>query len=396
VTLTRSVGAEEAGVFFLAYTVVVIGATLSRLGLDQSVVRLIAAAHQDRDWGRVNSVYATAVKWTLLSGALMSLSVWVAADSLGHWVFQVQGFPGVMQTLAFGVLFMAVFSLHAYALQGLRLYAIADMVMSAAAPLAVVALVLVWHPVSAQSVASYYLAGAALASLAGVAAWHAHRERPIGEEQAVDRQELWRSCTPLLVATVLGLIISWFPQLLLGALGSSADVAVFSAAQRIALLPTFFLLAVISVAAPRFAQVHQQGRAEALARLARNVTRVMLVLAVPAVVFMLWWPAQLLSIFGSEFVGGSDVLRILAVGQFVNVTTASVGYLLAMTGNERLLRDSVLTAAAVCTLSAVALVPTLGVVGAAVAAATGVSAQNLLCVWHAKKVLGFNSLAIWR
>ena len=90
------------------------------------------------------------------------------------------------------------------------------------------------------------------------------------------------------------------------------------------------------------------------------------------------------------------MLRILAFGQLINVATGSVGYLLSMTGHERLLRNTVLIAAVVSLGGGLTLIPAFGLTGAALATATGLAVQNLLCVWQVRRVLGFNTLAIWR
>lgn len=51
--ISRQLGAEEAGLFSLAYTIVFIAAAIGRLGVDNtSFVRFIAAHHSTNDWGR--------------------------------------------------------------------------------------------------------------------------------------------------------------------------------------------------------------------------------------------------------------------------------------------------------------------------------------------------------
>ncbi|MEA3643989.1 MAG: polysaccharide biosynthesis C-terminal domain-containing protein [Lamprobacter sp.] len=88
------------------------------------------------------------------------------------------------------------------------------------------------------------------------------------------------------------------------------------------------------------------------------------------------------------------MLRILALEQLVNVATGSVGYLLSMTGHERLLRNNVLAAAVVALDGALVLIPAFGLIGTAVATATGIAIQNLLCVWQVRRVLGFKMMLL--
>ena len=67
-----------------------------------------------------------------------------------------------------------------------------------------------------------------------------------------------------------------------------------------------------------------------------------------------------------------------------------------MTGHEKLLRNNVFVAAVTALALGFTLVPPDGLTGAAIATAGGIALQNLLCVWQVRRVLGFNTLAIWR
>jgi O-antigen/teichoic acid export membrane protein len=195
---------------------------------------------------------------------------------------------------------------------------------------------------------------------------------------------------------ILNLTVTWSSQIMLGVWANNADVAVYNVAQRTAMLTTFVLIAVNSIAAPKFAAMYRAGQHDALRRTAINSSRLMVLFAVLPLTFLLTFSEPILSIFGTEFTSGSVPLRILAIGQFINVATGSVGYLLAMTGHEKLLRNNVAIAAATTLVLGGGLIPTLGILGGALATASGVALQNLLSVWHVRRVHGFNTLAIWR
>lgn len=61
----------------------------------------------------------------------------------------------------------------------------------------------------------------------------------------------------------------------------------------------------------------------------------MIALAVPVLAFMVFFPEFLMGLFGEEYKVAAPLLQILAIGQFINVITGSVGYLLNMTGHEK-------------------------------------------------------------
>ncbi|MFT5718160.1 MAG: O-antigen/teichoic acid export membrane protein, partial [Oleiphilaceae bacterium] len=107
-------------------------------------------------------------------------------------------------------------------------------------------------------------------------------------------------------------------------------------------------------------------------------------------------PAWLMSFFGEEFRVASTALVILALGQFVNIATGSVGYLLSMTGLERKVRDNAFFSAIIGVTLGFVLIPIYGLLGASVATAIAIASQNLLGVYQVRKHLGFNTLKFWQ
>ncbi|MCP3907287.1 MAG: hypothetical protein GY712_04650 [Oceanicoccus sp.] len=191
-------------------------------------------------------------------------------------------------------------------------------------------------------------------------------------------------------------VVQWAPQLMLGAWASAENVAFLAVAQRTAMLTSFVLFAVNAIAAPKFAAMHAKGDSIGLQRMAIWSVRLMLLAAVPALMLMLLAPEWLMSLFGEEFRTASTALMILALGQFVNIATGSVGYLLSMTGHERELRNNAIVSAVVGLVLGTVLIPAYGLLGASIATAVAVASQNLLGVYQVRKHLGFNTLVFWR
>lgn len=183
---------------------------------------------------------------------------------------------------------------------------------------------------------------------------------------------------------------------MLGVWEDAQSIAFFATAQRTAMLTSFILFAVNSIAAPKFAVMYNSGDHDGLKRLALLSVKMMMLVAVPTTLFILIFPEWLMSMFGDEFVAASKALMILAMGQFINIATGSVGYLLSMTGHEAKVRDNMLVSGTLTVILGLALIPTFGVIGAAIAYACGVASQNLLCVYQVNKQLGFNTLLFWK
>ena len=102
---------------------------------------------------------------------------------------------------------------------------------------------------------------------------------------------------------------------------------------------------------------------------------------------MVVFAARLMRIFGPDFVSGWTVLVIGAVGQLVNCGVGSVGYLLLMSGNQKRLIKVQCAMTVVSVVTNITLIPTLGLVGAALASAGVNVGGNLWNLYEVRKAL---------
>jgi O-antigen/teichoic acid export membrane protein len=144
-----------------------------------------------------------------------------------------------------------------------------------------------------------------------------------------------------------------------------------------------------SIAAPKFAQCHGVGDAEGLRKTAQLATATIFWSSAPVLLVFLLFPSPILGIFGREFREGAAALRLLALGQFVNAASGSVGCLLQMTGRQRAYRNVVIAAVVVNLALNVTLVPRYGMNGAAFAGMVGVIMLNVIPFFLIRRYFGF-------
>ena len=82
------------------------------------------------------------------------------------------------------------------------------------------------------------------------------------------------------------------------------------------------------------------------------------------------------------------MLTILALSQFVAAACGSVGYLLMMSGREKLLRNQTVLAALVALGLHLLLIPELGAVGAAIAVSSAIALRSLVGSYQVYRHLG--------
>lgn len=395
IAIARALGPAEAGLFFLGFTLITLVATVGRFGMDQALVRFIAANHSTGSIGLLYGVYRKAVSWVAFGSLLLSAVAWSQAESIAIMLFNQVELANVLKAMLVAVPLVALYTMQAQALQGLKKVARSLLVLNVLLPLLLLILMLISPVSSAATLAEHFIVASLLTLLAGIGFWK--QAAPGTESVEVFPSALLRStCMPLWNVAILSLLVQWSSQLMLGAWSTAEEVAFFATAQRTAMLISFVLFAVNAIAAPKFAAMHARGDHQGLKRMSVMSVRMMLLASIPALVVMLTFPGWLMSFFGTEFTAAADALVILAMGQFVNIATGSVGYLLSMTGHERKVRNNLVISAALGIGLGMLLIPGYGLNGAAIATSLAIASQNLLAVYQVRKQLGFNTLIFWK
>ncbi len=390
VVLARLLGAEGSGIFFLTLTIVTIVAAIGRVGMENALVRFIAANIASEQPNKVLGIYQKAMLFSLVVSSILSIFIYLLSPWISDVIFAKPELIRPLSIMTIGVVPLALLTLHAKALQGLKRIAASVSILSICVPLltCVVAILFVPNYGIDASVWGYIFA-VTMTFLFGWRFWKKATLLFKNNSPEFSSGELLTTSMPLFGIVVMNMFITLSPILFLGVWESSENVGVYNAASRTAMLTSFVLIAVNSIAAPKFSALYQRGEMEALGSVARNSAKLMVLLASPVLLLFIFFPEWILSIFGDQFKQGSTVLIILAIGQFINVATGSVGYLLMMTGNERLMRNNLLFCVILGLLLNSWLVPEYGILGAAVAAALILSTQNLiamLLVWRELKI----------
>jgi len=393
VVLGRVLGAEAAGVYFLALTTATIAATIGRVGLDSAVIRLVAGHASANKWADVSRVYRTAIAIGLICSCLVATILYFAADFLADAVFSDATLAGPIRVMAVTVIPLSLSVLISRALLGLS--RIRDSVLVFSILPYGVALGGTWLLAYEWGVNGAIVAYVIAVTAALFYGWIAWRRALAGrssghqsQQVASPTKELLKSGAPLLIGAILQLVMAMSGTLMLGVWADNTDVSLFAVAWRTAVLITFVLLAVNTIAQPKFAELYARGDMESLAATASKATLLMTACAAPVFLVFLAAPEFVMSAFGSGFSSGAATLQVLSIGQFVNVIAGSVGVLLVMSGHEREYRNVQIIAACVVLVLNVILIPSHGAIGAAIAAASALIVQNFLFGYYVWTKLG--------
>ncbi|MFV8818155.1 flippase [Haliea sp. E17] len=390
---------EVAGEFFLCITLVLVASHIARFGVDNVAVRHVSVKSREQSRHELDSLYSSAFLVTLCTSALIAALLYVCAAPIAELLFSNPRMTSMIAIMGMAVPFYAICLLNSYVNQGLKRIFVHIISLNLgqvtlASLVLVIALRIVGLEASKELLAACYVSGCALMMALSTLSTTGRISLSIRAVSLGTAMSLVRESLPLYVVALTQLVIVWSSQVFLGAWVAPEEVAVYTIAQRVAMLTSFALVAVNSVVAPRYAVLYHEGRLTELERISKRSVRLMLAIATPLLLLMLVFPGLILGIFGPAYTAGTLVLSVLALGQFVNVVTGSVGYLLQMSGHYREVRNNTLFAALVAVSLNVLLTPQFGSLGAAVAAAIAMSIVNLLGVWQVNRLLGFYTLKL--
>ncbi|WP_277053994.1 oligosaccharide flippase family protein [Pseudoalteromonas marina] len=389
--IARQLGAEQAGYFFLSLAVAMLLSAVARLGFDNTVLRFTGA--NAKNGATVKFVLNYALKFCLPVATAIALLLYLAAPFIANTVFNKPLMAQSLQYIAPAIIGLSVVLLVAMSLQARhKLFAsipcqnIAHFLLCGAAILA--------FSTDTANLAALYLS-LSLSVTASFFYWISVKNlNSFGDP--VNANELWQSARPNWVIVLMSQAVQWSAPIIIGVFLVAEQVAYFSVAQRIALLTSFILMAVNLVVAPKFASFNAKNDMDGIRKTALFSVRLLVLSAMPIVLFMLLLPEFLMGLFGEQFKQGALILQVLVLGQAINVITGSVGYLLMMSGNERDMRFVTIISGSGVLISVPICTHFFGVIGAAVATAFFISLQNLLAVFFVKKRLGFNTLKFWQ
>jgi O-antigen/teichoic acid export membrane protein len=208
---------------------------------------------------------------------------------------------------------------------------------------------------------------------------------------------------PLMLAQSVQLIMVWTDKLMIGNIMSTADVGIYGVAFKLSMFASVTLMAINSIAAPKFAEMYGEKDIEGLKKVVQKSTKMIFWSTLPLSIIFFLFPTFFLGIFGGEFKIGVTAFIILSVGMLISAFSGSVGNLLQMTGKQLVFMKILIVGAIINIGLNYLLIPEnnpfselgiSGINGAAVASMCSIIFWNLSMVLVVKKQFGFLTVYI--
>jgi O-antigen/teichoic acid export membrane protein len=408
--LARMLSKQELGAYFLALTIVSLGAVVGSLGLPKTVVRLVAENMGVGRPERVRRVIRTVLGLGVLGTLGISLAYLLGGNLVSEHLFHSSLLVGVTGLLAGWIAIAVVQEITAETFRGFHDIRLATLLGGLATAgksgglimrvLLLGVLVLLWVRSEQTSLATVILVCIGSGSVSVVLSlWLLYGKvssldssEGAEDEEPVSAKEVLDDAIPFLGIALTSFVLLSADIWILGALGSLKEVGIYGAASRLVLFVAMPLLIVNLVLPPIIAEMYAQGRTVALERTLRTFSTLSGVPSLLVLIVFMLLGGPILGLVYSKPIYHSDpavlVLLILSAAKLTAVWSGSCGMVLQFTGYQSsMLRVSVLTSPLFFVVAILAT-QRYGPVGVACAAGATTALQNVIMVLLAKRKTG--------
>lgn len=391
--LTRLLSMEDYGIYAWCITWMNVLALFSTFGFDQFVVREVAASISRKEEGFVNVLRSGVSKNVMLFSAVILLIAFVT----GYFVIDARQNLIAFIVAVITVPVIALLTVSQSFFRGMKkvfLSTFPDLIIRPVLFLVIIFAVIVTNK-NALSPA-LLLASNLFAFTAAYLFTQISLTKFLPGIPAGNNFKKVRAFSGIYFLALSGaaLINNKMDILMLGFLRPELkDVGIYHVAGNLSTLLSFFLLAANTGLAPVISDLYTRQDSARLQKIISKTAQIILLLTVPVFLIFIFFGQFILSLFGPEYQQGYFVLVILSVGQLINVACGSVGYILSMTGNEKLVAVCMWSGALFNIALNLILIPKYGIEGAAIATMAGTIIWNVAMAWLCVRKTGIHSTA---
>jgi O-antigen/teichoic acid export membrane protein len=214
---------------------------------------------------------------------------------------------------------------------------------------------------------------------------------PVEQEQPEAYRSVFRVLAPLFVSAAGANLNYQIPLFLLSYFHSEHAAGIYAVLFTISRLVALPLMVVNYNIAPKFVELLNAGKKDALQQLLHQNSRMLTIVSGVVFTVIVLFPKQILALMGSEYSSYTTELYILCGAQLVNVWAGSVNILMVTSGNEKTLSLYHLALLAAGIISGWLLIAPYGLTASVVIRATIMVVMNILLSVYLLRKLGLRT-----
>jgi O-antigen/teichoic acid export membrane protein len=391
--IARLFGPAAFGFYSLGVAAVNGAQILARFGMENGVVRYVAHHQAREDTPRVRGTIIQAIGVATALSVIISTVMFFGAEFAAEWYYHKPFMETILQAFALTLPFFTFMMMVLWATQGFQTVTYASYVQQMIRPALFLVLVPVFYLLGAGIIGTVAAYGVSMLLGSLVAVYYLRKLFPPLVDNKVparfETRELFAVSVPMSITAGAQYLNTWSAVWVMGAFAAAGPVGIFTAAARTATLSTIVRFAFSGIFSPIISSFYARDEMEDLGRLYKDVSRWIFTGAFAIFLPILLLSREILAIFGPDFTAGWTALIIVAAAQLYSSSVGPTPRMLAMTGNQNVAMVATAAAALVGVAVSFALVPSLGMLGAALGMASAIVAENSGTMLAVRRRLGF-------
>jgi len=399
--VARAFSQENVGLFYLSLSVIGLVGFWRNFGLPSALQRYVPFYEAKKQWGKALSLLKISFAATALLGVLLFAIVYIIADPIAA-IYQNAGLADGLRLLAAYVLFENLASVSSSYLQGRRdiksfqfLNNLQNIVKLAITIFLFGIFGATLFTLSAAFILSYVIVFLASIPLL----LRRLSEMPHSGDELVPKEVL-HDILPfgitLTIVQSFWILISSTDRVLLGYFGNPATsletVAIYSIASQLALTIMVFPGAFGSIFLPVISRLAGKDDHAAMRKVMQTSQRWILFVTIPVALATMAFAGEMLSVFyGGSYRSGGNAMAIFILGLLFSTLTYPISLALAGMRLVRLELNVAIAAGIVNVALNVALIPVLGMEGAALASAVAFLLSALMFERYGRQYLSYQT-----
>lgn len=400
ILLVKITTQKEYGVYALSFTIVTMITTISMLGLQEGVTRHLAHFKSKNNEEVVQNTVFSSIVIALASSIPLAVALFFLSETISTKIYSFSEMTSVLKIMAVTIPLMVLMNVIVSIYRAMSITKIKVFLYDTFKPLSYMLFLGFAAILSLSFINIIYLYSLSIV-LTFILIWQYFIMKPPvlvhwkNMRLNQNTRNLLFYSIPLLAVSILFTIMAWTDTLMLGYFKTAQNVASYNAAYPIAYLLSIVINSIGYIYVPVVAELYSHNKTDELRVVNASATKWCFMATFPIFMLMVLFPERILSfLYDIRYTDASFVLQILAFGIVLNSYFGLNYYTLLSTGRSSfLLRCSLISAFLNVSLNFL-LIPSYGMVGAAIASTSSfllIEVYMTIILYKSFKIHSFSS-----
>ena len=372
--LTNSFSAEIVGQYDFVRSSLMILSGASLLGTNQAIIYYSGVLTSNKSFGSIKSIYFKMNFLILIACAVLYMPMLMIEKETINQIFNKQGAYELVNLSLRGLIFYSITMLNIDTIRALKHTLISEAFRNLFryTPFFIFSVILyiIDQP---EDLAVWFLNSFIVLFIISTIVVYSlffKKDFPKTVHDHFSSIDILRTSYPMALSAISYFLMQSTDVLFISAYDTFESVAYYSIAVKLATVTALALISVNIVIAPKIASIYNDKNFSELKLILKKATRINVLISLPIIILLICFSEHILSMFGINYILAKNALWILLIAQFFNSITGPSALYLNMTGRQKKLNVILLISLIINVVLNIFLVPTFGMLGAAIATTT--------------------------